>query len=95
MELTANMTPIGEILLEDGVISEEQLAMAIKIQEPVRRSGEHLVQTGIISQGVFALMLEVQMLDILGELGYVDDEGILERPSIADISHIELMVRRV
>lgn len=93
MELITNVTPIGQILFEDGVISEEQLAMAIKIQEPARKSGQDLVQTGIISQGMLALMLEVQMLDILRELGYIDEEGILERPRIADIPYLDLMVR--
>ena len=46
MGLIESMTPIGDILIEDGTISRDQLSMALLIQEPARKSGQILVDTG-------------------------------------------------
>ena len=76
MDLIENMTPIGDILIEDGTISRDQLGMALAIQEPARKSGQELVDTGVISKGMFQLMLEVLLTDILMDLGYASEEEI-------------------
>jgi len=67
---------IGEILVERGMISRKQLNMAIKIQEPGRKSGEALVELGIISPDEFEAILELQLAEILVGLGYADEEDI-------------------
>ena len=76
MGLFENMAPIGEILVEDGSVSSDQLKMALRILEPARESGQQLVKAGLLPKETLALMLEVQLLDILTGLGYVDEEGI-------------------
>ena len=76
MGLIEAMTPIGEILIEDGVISRDQLNMALTIQEPARKSGQVIVDSGAMSKGMFQLMLEVQLVEILVDLGYASEEEI-------------------
>ena len=65
-----------EILLERGVISKNQLNMAMKIQEPGRKSAEELVNLGIITSDEMEMVLELQLAEILVGLGYADERSV-------------------
>lgn len=66
-------TALGEILIEDGVITRSQFKTAMKIQEPARITGEELVNLGVISSLEFEMALELQFAELLVGLGYVDE----------------------
>ena len=76
MRLSQVRTVIGEILVEDGIITREQLNMALKFQESARESGQTLVDSDVISAPMLELMLEVQLVEILVDLGYADENEI-------------------
>jgi hypothetical protein len=75
MQRAKKMT-IEEILVERGIISVNQLNMAVKIQEPARKSGEELVDLGVISPDEFEVALELLLAEILVGLGYADERDI-------------------
>jgi hypothetical protein len=76
MRLSQVRTVIGEILVEDGVITREQLNMALKFQESARESGQTLVDSDVISAPMLELMLEVQLVEVIVDLGYADENEI-------------------
>ncbi len=54
---------IGEMLIDDGLLTEEQLKKILSIQKenPERKFGEILVQEGIIDKKVLTQYLLAQM----------------------------------
>ena len=57
------MKPIGEILIEQGAISQEQLQMALKEQKnstKKRRLGEVLIQLGMVEERDIVVALSIQ-----------------------------------
>ena len=71
-----NRGTIGEILIENGMISRGQLCLALKMQESARMSGEALVNLGIISQGDLEITLEILLAELLVGLGYADEKAV-------------------
>lgn len=67
---------LGDMLVRDGIISKDQLKIALKLQEPARVSGGELVGMGVISPCEFRLYLEVLLADIIMGLGYADEREI-------------------
>ena len=65
---------IGDILLGRGMLSKSQLNMAMKVQEPARKSGEELVEIGILLPDELEVALDLQLADILVGMGYVDEK---------------------
>jgi hypothetical protein len=70
------MKTLGEILVERGIVTRDQLNMAMRLQEPGRKSGEALVDLGIISPGEFEVTLDLLLAEILVGLGYADERAI-------------------
>jgi len=64
---------LGEILIEDGIISRGQLNIALKIQAPARTTGSELVRLGVISACELYIALEALLAKILIALGYADE----------------------
>lgn len=54
---------IGEMLIDDGLLTEEQLKKILSIQKenPERKFGEILVQEGIVDKKVLTQYLLAQM----------------------------------
>ena len=53
---------LGELLLEEGMITEAQLAKALAVQkESGKKLGDVLVSTGIIKREYIVRILEVKM----------------------------------
>jgi CheY-like chemotaxis protein len=67
---------IAEILLERGIVTRTQLNMAMRFQGTGRRLGEELAALGIISGDEFETALELQLAEMLVDLGYADEEDI-------------------
>lgn len=75
---------LGDILVEDGLISEEQLEHALKIQKELnftKKLGEILVDEGYITQKDFLKVLSKQLnidfVDLFGEK--IDFDKLLEK----------------
>ena len=75
MKLTERDT-VGNILLERGQISRSQLDMALKVQEPGRKSAEFLEATGIITRDELAVILEWQLGETIVGMGYADERSV-------------------
>ena len=67
---------IGHVLLERGEISIGQLNMAMKVHETARKSGEELLELGIISSHELGVFLDLQLAEILVGMGYVDEQKV-------------------
>ena len=53
---------LGDILVESGAISEQQLILALESQKRLNKKlGETLVQEGIISEEAMLKVLEIQL----------------------------------
>ena len=50
---------VGNILIQRGAISRDQLNMAIKLRETAQKSGEALVKLGAMSQNDLEAALEM------------------------------------
>ena len=73
---TNKKTVLGEILVEDMIISRDQLNMALRLIEPARLSGKELVKIVVISPCDLYIALESLLADTLMELGYTDERDI-------------------
>lgn len=69
---------LGEILIEDGIISRGQLNIALKIQAPARITGSELVRLGVISACELYVALEALLANILMALGYADERELFD-----------------
>ena len=69
-------TMIGEILIARGRITRDQLNMAKKFQEPARKSGEVLVDDGIISSADLDIALGWQLAETIVGLGYAGERDV-------------------
>ena len=67
---------VGEILVQQGTISRSQLVMVMSIMEPARKSGEALLDAGIVSEDEFEAALDLLLADIVVGLGYADEKEI-------------------
>ena len=67
---------VGDILLKRGLISQSQLDMAQKVQEPGKRSAEFLEVLGIISADELAIILEWQLGETIVGMGYADERSV-------------------
>jgi len=63
---------IVEVMLEHGIISRSQLDMVMDLQKSGQKLGEALVALGVISPDEFDKALELQLLEMLVDLGYAD-----------------------
>jgi len=75
MKLTDGNT-IGDILIERGLISKSQLDMALKVQEPGRKSAESIALIGLISSDELAIIFEWQLGETIVGLGYADEKSV-------------------
>ncbi len=71
-----NKSFLGEILVEDGIISRDQLNIALKIQAPARITGRKFVKLGVVSACELYIALEALLANILMDLGYADERGL-------------------
>jgi hypothetical protein len=78
-------TTIGDILVDENIISSDQLNIALKLQETARTTGSELVDRGVISPYELRLALEVLLVDILIGLGYADEGEIYGTYPACDI----------
>ena len=67
---------VGDILLERGLISRSQLDMALKIQEPGKKSAEFLAVLGIITSDELAVIIEWQLGETIVGMGYADERSV-------------------
>ncbi|MBD3182527.1 hypothetical protein GF312_09560 [Candidatus Poribacteria bacterium] len=79
MEIFRN-SPLGESLVEDGIITRNQLNIAMMIQDASRKSGEAIVKSGKLSAAEFKITMEAQLADIIMGLGYASEEDIFGTP---------------
>ena len=85
----SEMKTVGEILVERGMISRGQLNLATKIQEPGRKSGEALVDLGVMSSSEFEVVLDLMLAEILVGLGYANERDIFGSSRISVIMDSE------
>lgn len=66
---------VGEYLNEKGVITQEQLDDALKMQKdnPERVIGEILVTMGIVSKEELIMLMEMYMMETDADINYVDE----------------------
>jgi len=67
---------IVDIMLEHGMISRSQLDMVMKLQGSGRKLGEALIALGVISPDEFDKAVELQLIEMLVDLGYADPQDI-------------------
>ena len=75
---TNSKTALGEILVEEGIISRDQLNIALKIQAPALVTGRELVKLGVVSACELYIALEALLANILIDLGYADERGLFD-----------------
>ncbi|MFW5807989.1 MAG: hypothetical protein ACOCWH_02930 [Spirochaetota bacterium] len=66
---------VGEYLNEKGVITQEQLDDALKMQKdnPERVIGEILVTMGLVSKEELIMLMEMYMMETDADINYVDE----------------------
>ena len=80
---------IGMMLLKEGTISRSQLSTAMMLRESARKSGETLVELGVISPTEFAVALEFMMAEILVGLGYAEEQRVFGSMRIQSAMEIQ------
>lgn len=66
---------VGKFLVENGIISQEQLDDALEMQKdnPERLTGEILVTQGVLSKEDLIMALEMFLMMTDSEVGHVDE----------------------
>ena len=68
---------IGEVLVERGLISREQLNTAMKLQESEKQPGDEPAIPSTAPANEFGTTLDLQLAETLVGLGYVHEKDIL------------------
>jgi succinoglycan biosynthesis transport protein ExoP len=83
---------IGDILLRHNVITEAQLAKALKLAaDSAKRIGESLIELGFVKQTDIDQALHMQLQDPVGMLDAIDGENLLDCVAETGIERLAIL----